>query len=533
MNELAETVGPNFARAFERYIDERVAKMLHGSFVGKSASLIAEKRIDAPASGSPRVKFIDALVARAHGFSSASLHQFFTELRCRRLTTVYSASEPLPSLAYAGSPAKCHVSLVVGSVADHDCWCLARSTAHAGEQPVASILDLGTGRLWRREDVIGSPEVVARAEAILRSATRQYPARYKTTVAVQLDAGIPVLADRAAYEAAMTRLPVGCVGPPLPMWLTTPWAVPASKKSRTLVQHEVDAEERRLRGWDRPSDKARAALASAVVSTTKPRSTTGYICAVVNRGAASWTLESVVCRLDGRWVHGEGAAASDLLQKFRKEFPDRWFGPRIVDLLAWMKRHRITLPARAADPAWAAFVLDPEVDTDKPLDLASYSSRVLRLSTPSRSWLGDIKRNAPPPAIAEALEDTARALPVLDRNLRAHAGERTALRRLLDDDIEPMLTTLARIEGRGVLLTVPVGCADSRRRSRDGRTADRQPRMGRWIGVARSEWSVVEEKKVVTADRRARRATPSGQEVLGRVSAARGLAVRGHRCRQA
>lgn len=414
----------------------------------------------APASGSPRVKFIDALVASAHGFSSASLHQFFTELRCRRLTTVYSASEPLPSLAYAGSPAKCHVSLVLGGVADHDCWCLARRTAHAGEQAVASILDLGTGRLWRREDVIGSPEVVARAEAILRSATRQYPARYKTTVAVQLDAGIPVLADRAAYEAALTRLPAGRVGSPLPMWLTTPWAVPASKKSRTLVQHEVDAEERRLRGWDRPSDKARAALASAIISTTKPRSTTGYICAVVNRGAASWTLESVVCRLEGRWVHAEGAATSEVLRQFRKEFPERWFGPRIVDLLAWMKRHRIMLPARAADPAWAAFVLDPEVDTDHPLDLAGYSSSVLRLSTQSRSWLGDIKRNAPPPATAEALQDAARALPVLDRNLRATAGEGTALRRLLDDDIEPTLTTLAGIEGRGIPLAVPVGCAD-------------------------------------------------------------------------
>lgn len=334
---------------------------------------------------------------------------------------------------------------MLGSVTEPTTWSLA--PAGSGHRPVTSLLDLTTGRL--HIDTRVAPEVVARTEAVLRHVTKDYKKNYKEQVARQLGAGVQVVAERNDYIKDLASKAVLEPGAPLPAWLTTPWAHAPSKKKNDVI-NAIDAEELNLLGWRRPSPSARAALAATIAAIPPPRLDTGYICAAVRRGITTWRLERVTCRFQAGWRGADALGAAELLRAFLSEFPHRWFGPRIVDLFAWMIGQGLALPSRGGDPAWSAFVLDPEQDIKKPIDLGALSPRVLVLGAADRAWLGDVRREAPAP---NSVERIARCLPSLDERLGLEAGGR--LRALLDHDIEPTMPVLAAIERRGASLLAP------------------------------------------------------------------------------
>lgn len=381
-------------------------------------------------------------------------HGFAVAAAARRLSVVYSR-EPARSLAYEVLPPSRPATLVTTAFSEP--WALAtRLTAGGEHQPIVSVLDIETGKLWRREDVDGSPEVAARAEAMLRRATRDYKEKYKTPLARQLDAGVPVTAPHGAYKTALTAMNRAELGDPLPEWFTTPWTVTPAKTERGVLE-DFDAEEFRLLGWRRSSPRARRALDQLIAALPQRRLDTGYVCAHVRRGSNRWVLKEVVCRLRRGWCTADASGAPALLNELFADFPERWFGPRMIDLLAWMVGHRLPRPARAGDPAWSAFALDPEVDTDNPIDLAGYSDRVLGLPLRARAWLGDLRREAPAPRNTRELEDAARCGPAVDWSLAAAAGPATSLASLIRDDIEATIPTVAAIERRGVALGTPGG----------------------------------------------------------------------------
>lgn len=377
----------------------------------------------------------------------ASLRALETRVRQLQLRRIYSKKEPLPSLAYEAVQAGRQVTLVLGTVSETTTWCL--SPTEAGERPVSSILDISTGRL--HTDAWATPAVVARTEAILRTVTRNYKENYKEPVAHQLGVGIQVVAERSDYLRALEEKSKLPAGEPLPEWLTTPWQTSPSKNKNDVL-NAIDAAELDLLRWRHPSPRARAELAAAIAAIPQHRLNSGYVCADVRRGVDHWRLERIECRFQGGWRSTDEAGAPAMLREFLVEFPGRWFGPRIVDLLAWMLTRGLTLPARGGDPAWTAFVLDPESETGRPLDLARYSSRVLRLPPRAHAWLGDLRREASAPLDIASL---ARSLPSLDAHLAAFVSP--PVRQLLDEDIEPTLPVIAAIEERGVTLGTPAG----------------------------------------------------------------------------
>lgn len=416
----------------------------------------------APESDQPRLNLLKVLAPGLRGATArAEIRSFFQIIRRRRLKLIYSKTESLPSLAYEIFPPGQPATLVVGSLSDHDLWCLSKKvTSQIEYGPVASILNIATGRLWLARDVVGGPEVAARVEATLRKVTREYKKNYKDTLARQLGAGLAVMAPHSDYEETLTARKDKLLGGPLPRWFTNPWANdPDPTTKERAVMSAIDSEELRLLGLNRTGPVARAALARTIAALPDPRLGTGYICADVRRGVNNWRLERVVCRFQDRWVAADHVGAATLLKQFVAAFPERWFGPRMIDLLAWMIGNNLPLPARTGDPAWAAFVLAPEVDTDKPLDLANYSARVLRLPLRARAWLGDIKRDAVAPAAVDEVDEIARCLPMLDRTLTAEARRESSLALLLEKDIEATIPVLAAIERRGVGLDTPCGCS--------------------------------------------------------------------------
>ena len=390
-----------------------------------------------------------------------ALRELVARIRERQLRLIYSKNEPLPSLAFDAVPSGRQVTLVLGTVTETTTWCLA-PRAGSSRRPIASILDISTGQLHIAAR--NAPEVVARAEAVLRHVTSHYKTNYKEPVSRQLGAGVQVVAERHDYLENLAAKASLAPGPALPQWFTTPWLNSHSKsKGKDDFINAIDTEELDLLGWKHSSRLAREALAAVVKAIPGPRLDTGYICADVRRGINTWRLERITCRLQDEWRSATGTGIAALLRNLFSEFPTRWFGPRIIDLFAWMIGQGLPLPARGADPAWSAFVLDPEQDSKKPIDLAAFSARVLALGPRDRAWLGDLRREAPGPT---SVDSTARCLPSLDVRLGQEAGGQ--LRALLSHDIEPTMPVLAAIERRGVSLHAPAdstwGIFDAARR---------------------------------------------------------------------
>lgn len=376
----------------------------------------ADQMLDASVRGYHHVVWVVAPASDGRSASLAIPTNFATEAAQRQLSVVTS-TEPLSRLAYEAL-ARCGMAATIVTAAldehRHDAWCLAG--------PVRSMLDVVTGRLWRAEDV-GAPEHVTTVEAVLRGRRRYH----------------------GEYRQHVVRHIVGKPGLPLVKWL-------ADLFSDTKKRVEVDAEDRRLLGWDYPEDaNAHAQLDALLNGLPKPPITTGYVCADIHRGPRNARLERLLCLLpDGRWHEAVNQTdAERLLVLLLQHWPKRWFGPRMIDLLYWMLRKNMPLPNAAIDPAWVAVALDPET----PVDLAIVSGRLLAVPPDGREWLRDIRREASPP---KTLVRLAHELPALDDALTDRAT-RMKLLKVVEEDLAPTLPVLARVEERGVAADVPTG----------------------------------------------------------------------------
>lgn len=355
----------------------------------------------------------------SNGLSSSSTipPNFVTEAAQRNLSVVTSG-EPLSRLVFdALTRGSWTATIVTTSLDDHrhDAWCLAG--------PVHSMLALETGRLWRSQDFVGGVEHVATVEAVLR-ARRHYHAEYRQDVG---------------------RYVAGQPGRPLVEWLAELFVDPKKRG-------EVDARDFRLLGWDRPEDAAAHAQFDAVLAglPKRPTTTTGYVCADVHRARRSVTLERLRCLLPDGWHETtKDTEAEQLLLLLLQHWPRRWFGPRMIDLLYWMRRRNMSLPYSAVDPAWVGVALDPE----RPLDLAIVSPGLLAVPPDGLTWLEDIRREALPP---KTLDRLSRELPSLDDALRDRVVKSGQLN-LVEEDLGPTIPVLTRIEERGCAIDVPTG----------------------------------------------------------------------------
>jgi len=347
---------------------------------------------------------------------------------------VILSSEPLMSVCYDATAPTPHRRFTIATAKfaprRHDRWLIAVREV--------SVLDLATGRLWSRADFAQSTALEPFAQAVLDTATRHPPERYRS----------------ALLEFATPGSPDGRGRAPPPAWLLDEYLERTADARRKKKRAAADDRERRLLGWDRPDETARDALRAALGPVAPAAVTTGYVCADVARGLTRLSVDRVVCGMpDGTWHRASTApAVRALLQQLHAALRDRWFGPRMIDLLAWMIRENLPLPARAIDPAWVAHILDPEA----PLPLTHASPRLLGLDPDAIEWLGDLTRAAAAPT---SLDRVARELPPLDNALATDAS-RVGVSLLVEQDFGRTLPVLARIEARGVVLSVPTGHAD-------------------------------------------------------------------------
>jgi hypothetical protein len=370
-------------------------------------------------------------VMSSPGVTRARLDAIKADLVAAACGDVIRSHEPLPSLARAEV---CRgdedLGLITAGIDDR-----SYELSLLDLQFVA-ILDVGTGRLWSygsAYEELGEPLFLPQIDA---------------TVGVGVDGRSAIVKEASSpgnvdllREASRADGPI--------------WSAPLPDRPRGRLLEHRDPIERRaseLTGDDaRPDWIARKHLSERVRQACAPdpgTPGTAYVMADVHRAdGGGLEIERVDVLVDGtrRLAVGPEPIAA-LLGEIAASHP-RWFGPRVMDLLAWAADNAVAHPTKAMDPALLGFLANP----DSPMRLELIEPDLASMSPVARTWLADHTRTAALPA--EHYASTRHALlpllPRLDRVLSGQFAEQGG-GALLSDDIEPTLPILARIERRGV-----------------------------------------------------------------------------------
>lgn len=336
---------------------------------------------------------------------------------------VIASDEPLPSLLDAVLPkSSVPLGVVTANIEDYPFESFPLASG------LRAILDVATGKLWTPDSLIRGipPAWEPRLCAIAGAEPGDQPLGSKAA---------PRYLDKVLSHIAMGDAP----GPH-----------PAVRDALTRNALAIDDRERQLLAIGREDHSARQQLAGElrrIATAPQGRSDTGYVVADIRRTQSRLVFHGGWVRLRGGWQQVDETAAHETLRQLRGDYPDRWFGPHILDVLGWAHENAIALPASAFDPALCSFVLDPDV----PLDLRHVTYATWRLESAERLWLSDYRREQAAPTSLVGIRDSICEIDVdLGYELR-----KLNLEPLVQQDIAPTLPVMAKIERTGALVSTP------------------------------------------------------------------------------
>ncbi len=368
--------------------------------------------------------WIVAPVAYGMALTSAELDAIAQKLRAGGVTSIIRSTEPVAALL-AGAGLATKPALVTAGAEErpYELWSVGSS--------VAVVLDAETGMLWTSamvEGRFGPPAVLPELCAIVGAEPGERGLGGKAAPRYR-DGIVDALTGRVAWSEAKVH--------------------PAVRELVTARQADVAATALRLRGGDRPDEKARTVVATRLAPATD---NTAHVLASVRVAGDGYVLGSVDVIVGDEVAHAvDAAACSALLAKIAASHPKRWFAPRALDLLAAMTDGGLPLPKAVVDPGLAAFALEP----GKPRRLSQAVPDV-DLPPHLETWMQDVRRERLPPKDLSRFVD---ALPDLDAALTT-ALRRAGLFDLVENDIAPTLPVLAKMERMGAWVGPPAGHAD-------------------------------------------------------------------------